>query len=164
MKTILCFNLAIIILVSCSNAIQRNGSEHTIDNNPPDSFLAQEQQIDREHIIVKVDSISAPTNIKHTDRLIVKFYGTIHYSACAGLDSIVQTTTFFERTFVKKETLKFYAFRITDRRAICGAAMTTLGGFGAPYEREFFPTNRGEFIVSVQQPDGTVLEKIIYVD
>ena len=166
MKTVLYFFMSIIILTSCSNTIQQNESKKPTYSSKIDSLIAYYKTFEREHIIVKVDTIIAPTNIKYGDKLIAKFYGTISTGGCANLDSVVQATIFGQgMNSIKTEFLRFHATRVTDRRAECAAAaVTTLGGFGGPYVREFFPTNPGEFIIAVQQPDSTILKKIVIVN
>ncbi|MES2765282.1 MAG: hypothetical protein V4642_05410 [Bacteroidota bacterium] len=163
MKIALYFVFSLMILVSCKDDAKWTYGSYSPSNNSSDNYVSDEPQMERENIIVKVDSIFAPTNVKNGDRFIAKFYGTISTNGCARLDSIMQNTSFLRGRFFKKESIKFYATRITDRRAMCVSAVVTLGGYGDPYEKEFPPTDRGQFIISVQQPDSTVLEKVVNV-
>jgi hypothetical protein len=104
---------------------------------------------------IQVDSISAPGTVNfNTDTVVIKFWGKIGDDTCHSFQYFqgVQDSLGIE--------LALWGYFNPAYRKGCPGADVQLAG------REFrvMPQRRGNFTITIRQPDGTVLKKFVDVN
>ncbi len=104
---------------------------------------------------IQIDSISAPGSINfNTDTVIIKFWGKIGGDTCHSFSHFqgVQDSLGIE--------LALWGFFNPAYRKYCPSADVQLGG----KEFRVMPLKRGNFTITIRQPDGTVFKKFVEVN
>ncbi len=127
-------NLFIILLVVCSGSC---------DTTQPGEESIQYK--------VKVDSIQLPGSVNLGDTVIVRFYGTIASDGCSSFDRF--------QDLLSDHSVDIMVWARRTRASTCPAVMVSLDG----RQYSFVPAIRGQFTLTIRQPDGSTLQHFVHV-
>lgn len=102
--------------------------------------------------IIKIDSITLPDTISVSDTLIIKFDGTVGTDGCHRFKTfeVVDSNSILDLTVWGEKP---------NYETACPAVMVYLNG----KEYKMKPDRTGEYIIHVNQPDGSVLKDSVFV-
>lgn len=105
-----------------------------------------------EHFLIRVDSIAVPASVAANDTLRARFFGAIGPDGCWTLESVDRQST------SASLDVTFHGKHYVPSGSVCTAMLVTLA-----HAELMAPPLDTPFTITVHEPDGSVLSRLVTV-